>query len=90
MIRPLVIGGGVLAIAVISSSVGVVYAKHQSRKLFVELQDLRRERDMLDVEWGQLQLEQGALTTHGQVEQAARGRLDMVSPAPEDIVIVDP
>ena len=58
--------------------------------LFVELQDLRRERDMLDVEWGQLQLEQGALTTHGQVEQAARGRLDMVSPAPEDIMIVDP
>jgi cell division protein FtsL len=88
--RPVVIGWGVLVISVISSSIGVVYAKHQSRKLFVELQDLRRERDMLDVEWGQLQLEQGALTTHGQVERAARGRLDMVSPAPEDIVIVDP
>jgi len=47
-----------LALIVLASSLGVVYAKHQSRKLFVELDILKKERDEMNVEWGQLQLEQ--------------------------------
>ena len=31
-----------------------------------------RERDALDIEWGQLKLEQSAWATHGRVEQTAR------------------
>jgi cell division protein FtsL len=80
----------VLSLAIILSSVGVVYARHQNRLLFVELQALSYEKDRMDVEWGQLQLEQGTLTTHGQVEQAARTRLGMINPAPETFVIVRP
>lgn len=80
----------VLVLAIILSSVGVVYARHENRMLFVELQGLGAERDRMDVEWGQLQLEQSTLTTHGQVEQAARTRLDMVNPAPDSFVIVRP
>lgn len=80
----------VLFLAVVLSAVGVVYAKHQSRKLFVELQALASEKDTMDVEWGQLQLEQSTLTTQGQVEQAARTRLGMTSPAPDTVVIVKP
>jgi cell division protein FtsL len=79
-----------LALAVVATSVAVVYAKHQSRMLFVELQELERERDQMDVEWGQLQLEQSTLTTHGKVEEAARDNLQMVIPPAEAVVMVHP
>jgi cell division protein FtsL len=80
----------ILLLAVIASSVGVVYAKHQGRKLFIELQSLAAERDRMDVEWGQLQLEQGTLSTHGQIERAARERLGMVIPAAGSLVMIKP
>lgn len=75
---------------VIVSSISVVYAKHQGRKLFVELQALGEARDGMDIEWGQLQLEQSTLTTQGQVEQAARHRLGMVNITADKMVIVKP
>ena len=80
----------ILLLAVIVSAVGVVYSKHQGRKLFVELQALGYERDAMDVEWGQLQLEQSTLTTQGQVERAAHERLGMVNLSPANLVIVKP
>jgi cell division protein FtsL len=80
----------VLLLAVIVSAVGVVYAKHQGRKLFVELQALGDERDAMDVEWGQLQLEQSTLTTQGQVERAAHEQLGMVNMSAANMVIIKP
>jgi cell division protein FtsL len=79
-----------LVLGVIVSSIGVVYARHEGRKQFVELQALGYERDRMDVEWGQLQLEQSTLTTQGQIEHAARSRLGMISPAPDQMVILKP
>lgn len=78
----------VLAAAVLGSGVGVVYSKHQSRKLFVELEQLNRQRDELEIEWGRLQLEQSTWAAHGRVEQIARERLHMRLPSPEQTVIV--
>ena len=75
---------------VIISSISVVYAKHQGRKLFIELQALGEARDGMDIEWGQLQLEQSTLTTQGQVEQAARKHLGMVNITADKMVIVKP
>jgi cell division protein FtsL len=80
----------VLVLAAIASSVGVIYGKHEGRKRFVELQALGYEKDRMDVEWGQLQLEQSTLTTQGQVEHAARSRLGMISPAPDQVVMLKP
>ena len=81
---------GVLLLVVVSTAVAVIYSKHQARKLFVELQALGNERDDMDIEWGQLQLEQSTLTTHGQVERAAREQLGMVSLSADNMVIVKP
>ena len=78
----------ILLVLVVITSVGVVYAKHQGRKLFVELQALREARASMDIEWGQLQLEQSTLTTQGQVERAARERLGMVNIDTDSMVIV--
>jgi cell division protein FtsL len=80
----------VLLLAVVSTSFGVVYAKHEARTLFVELQALANERDNMDIEWGQLQLEQSTLTTQGQIERNARDQLGMVSLSADNVVIVKP
>lgn len=84
--------GGILILLaiVLVSSVSVVYAKHQGRKLFIELQALGKERDNMEIEWGQLQLEQGTLTTQGRVETSARERLGMVNLSADNVVIVKP
>jgi cell division protein FtsL len=80
----------VLALAVMASALAVVYTKHLNRKLFVELQALQASRDMMNIEWGQLQLEQGTLATHSRIEEHARARLGMGLPAPAAVVIVRP
>jgi len=78
----------ILALAVFSSSLGVVYAKHESRKLFVELDLLKKSRDEMNVQWGRLQLEQSTLATHSRIEERAKKRLGMVTPEYKQIFIV--
>lgn len=73
-----------------ASALGVVYAKYQSRKLFVELQALNSERDKLEIEWGRLQLEQSTWATPSRVEEIARRRLDMQIPEASKVVIMTP
>jgi cell division protein FtsL len=80
----------VLWVMVLGSSLGVVYAKHQARTRFNELQTLTQRRDDLDIEWGQLQLEQSTWATHGRVERVAREELRMVIPQASDLRIVQP
>ncbi len=75
-------------IIVLVSAIGVVYSRFASRKLFVELQKLRSEREAVDVQWGRLQLEQGALATNVRIEKIARAKLDMHIPAPRDVRVV--
>ncbi|HEX2493851.1 MAG TPA: cell division protein FtsL [Steroidobacter sp.] len=69
----------------LGSAVGVVWTKHQARSLFIQWQALIAERDALDIEWGQLKLEQSAWSTHGRVEQTARVDLKMVIPRPDEV-----
>jgi cell division protein FtsL len=80
----------VLWLGVLGSSLGVVYAKHEARSRFNELQQLTQHRDDLDIEWGQLQLEQSTWATHGRVERVARDDLRMVIPQASDLRIVQP
>ena len=80
----------VLWIAVLGSSLGVIYAKHAARSRFNELQELTKARDDLDIEWGQLQLEQSTWATHGRVERVARDELHMTIPQASDLRIVQP
>lgn len=77
-----------LALLVLVSALASVYAKHKSRKLFVELQTLVAERDRLEVEWGQLQIEQSTQANHARVEQLARDRLSMRTPSGDDVKLV--
>ena len=80
----------VLWLAVLGSALGVVYGKQQARNRFNELQKLTTQRDDLDIEWGQLQLEQSTLGTHSRVEQVARAEVHLDTPRPADVRIVQP
>jgi cell division protein FtsL len=80
----------VSALFVFASALGVIWSKHRARSLFVELQSLTNERDRINIEWGQLKLEQSAWATHGRVEKMARADLKLVVPKPEEVRLVQP
>jgi cell division protein FtsL len=74
-----------LGLVVVVCAVATVYAKHESRKLYAELQVLQRERDQFEMEWGQLQIEQSTWSTHARVERMAREEIGMGEPLPEQL-----
>lgn len=77
-----------LLLANVVTALAVVRARHGNRTEFVELQQLEARRDALEVEWGQLQLEQSAWATHGRIEQVAREELDMIIARGDDVVVL--
>jgi cell division protein FtsL len=79
-----------LLVTVIASAMSAAWSRHESRKLFNTLQQLEGERDAMNIEWGQLQLEQSTHTTHGKIESAARERLGMHIPGAQQVVILKP
>jgi cell division protein FtsL len=88
--RWMMLGLPVLWLAVLASAIAVVRARHEARTLFVQLEQLSAERDRLNIEWGQLQLEQSAWSNHGFVERVASNRLRMTLPRPDEVRIVAP
>lgn len=76
--------------ALILSALLLVVARHESRSLFIQLQGLEKQRDVLDEEWGRLQLEQATWGAHARVEDMARNRLSMVTPSPDKVILVRP
>jgi cell division protein FtsL len=79
-----------LWLAVLGSSVQVIYARHKAREVFVRLEQLNAERDSLDMEWGRLQLEQSYWSSHAFVERVANTKLQMTLPQMRDVRIVRP
>ena len=77
------------SVLLVLSALLVVVAKHESRKLFVELQGLERVRDELNVNWGRLKLESGYLASHDRVRDEAERRLGMDRPEPGRMAIVN-
>jgi cell division protein FtsL len=77
-----------LLVGVVGSAIGVVYARQESRSMFVELTRLTAERDDLNFEYGRLELEQATAAEANRVEQIARARFGMVSPQPATTVVI--
>ncbi len=74
---------------VIISACALVYVRHQHRVTFVALQELLQQRDQLNIQWGQLLLEQSTFSFHHYVNTTARARLGMRLPQPEAIITLD-
>lgn len=77
-----------LLAALVACAMAVVASQHKARKLYVELQKEQATAKQLDVEWGQLQLEQGTWATHARVERIATRELNMRLPAAGRVEVV--
>jgi cell division protein FtsL len=69
-----------LLFAVVCCALSVVTSQHKARKLFIELQQEKEQAQQMDVEWGQLQLEQSTWATPSRVEGVAIQKLQMQVP----------
>jgi cell division protein FtsL len=77
-----------LLLLAIASALGVVTSQHKARKLFVELQKEQGYARQMEIEWGQLQLEQSTWATPTRVEKIAARQLQMQQPKSERIQFV--
>jgi cell division protein FtsL len=74
--------------AVMVSAIAVVWTRHQSRVLFVQLTQLQGRRDDLNIEYGQLELEQATWAEPRRIDTEARSKLDMSMPSPQNVRLV--
>ena len=82
MMRGLVV---LLLIILIASGLMVIYAKYNSRLIFIEIQKARHELGSLEVEWERLMLEESMLSEHNRVEQIGRSDMELINVKRKDI-----
>ena len=68
---------------VFCSALWVTGARHEARQLFVELQALEQERDLLNEQWVRLELERSTWAMEDRIEAMARNELNMKAPGPD-------
>ena len=73
----------VLWVVALGSAAGAIDSKHRARELFVTLERLNGQRDNLEVEWGQLQLEQSVAFVLCDVEERSSVEAAELVGAPE-------
>ena len=78
----------ILLAMLIGCALALVTSQHRARKLYVELQKEQDLAKQLDVEWGQLQLEQSTWAMHARVEKIAANALGMRVPPAARIQVV--
>ncbi len=69
-------------------ALGVVTSQHKARKLYGDLQKEQVAAKQLEVEWGQLQLEQGTWATHTRIERLAVRELNMRMPSAVRVEVI--
>jgi cell division protein FtsL len=77
-----------LASLLVVCALALVTSQHRARQLFSELTQQQELARQIDVEWGQLQLEQSTWAMHARVEKIATGRLQMRVPASGQVRLV--
>ena len=77
---------GILVVCALS----VVTSQHKARKLYMGLQKEQELARQLEVEWGQLQLEQSTWAMHARIEKIAGSRLMMRVPPPSRVQVIAP
>ena len=75
-----------LLAAVLISALADVSVNHRARKLVTAYERDQERMRALEVEWGQLQLEQSTWATHARIEEIARQRLGMHTPRSNQII----
>jgi len=76
--------------ALVACALALVTSQHQARKLYVQLEKEQQIAKQLDVEWGQLQLEQSTWAMPARIEKIATTRLNMRVPPANRVQLVPP
>ena len=78
-----------LLLVLIVCALGLVTSRHESRKLFTEIEREQERARALETEFGQLQLEAGTWGLHSRVEKIATGALGMRAPDPRRVRMIE-
>jgi cell division protein FtsL len=78
-----------LLVALIICALSLVTSRHQSRKLFVELEREQVLTRNFDIEYGQLQIEQSTWAMPARIEKIAREQLHMQLPGANRVEAMD-
>lgn len=78
----------VLLTLMLISAFAVVYVKDYKRRIFSELQVLQQEQYSLEVEWGQLLLEQSTWATTSRIQRIADEELAMALPVSRQVTMI--
>ncbi|KTD20517.1 cell division protein FtsL [Legionella israelensis] len=73
----------VLSFAVLLSAMAVIYTTNAYRIKFNQVEQAEQQKHRLQMQWGQLLLEQASLATSSRVEQLAHNKLGMILPPPD-------
>ena len=76
---------GMLLAAVVLCALSVVTSRHEARKLLADLQVERKKAHQMDVEWGQLQLEQSTLAAPARISRTLDRQLQMQAPEVREV-----
>ena len=79
-----------LWILMVFTGLCVVFVSHQCRLLYSELALLERDKNRLEVEWGQYLLEESSMASLHRVETVSQRKLGMRAPILGQIVVVRP
>ena len=80
----------ILYFVLIFTALGVVTSQDRARKLYFELEQQEESAKKMNVEFGQLQLEQSTWSMHSRVEDIATAKLHMQVPDAARIQVVSP
>lgn len=76
--------------ACLISALAVITASHLTRDQYARLQQLEREQQQLQTEWGQLLLEESAWSSPARIERLAQERLEMRLPDIDEVEVIQP
>ncbi|MGL6035681.1 MAG: cell division protein FtsL [Legionella sp.] len=78
----------VLLIAVLISALAVIYSTNSYRSTFSQVEQEEQQTHLLQLQWGQLLLEQASLATPARVENLAVYKLKMSLPNNKNTIIL--
>jgi cell division protein FtsL len=79
----------VLLSLLVACALSVVTSQHKARRQFTEWQEEQDKAKQIEVEWGQLQLEQSTWATRSRVERIATQSMQMRLPDRVQTRVVD-
>lgn len=80
----------ILLAAVLISALGVIYSTNSYRSTFSQVQQEEQQSHHLQLQWGQLLLEQASLATPARVQELAEQQLKMTFPTTKNTYLLHP